>query len=35
MDTNVIVAMLSLVGTLAGSLDGILVNSQLLMYSKF
>jgi hypothetical protein len=32
MDTNVIVAMLSLVGTLGGSLGGILVSSKLTNY---
>lgn len=32
MDTNVIVAMLSLIGTLAGSLGGILVSSKLTNY---
>lgn len=32
MDTNVIVAMLSLVGTLGGSLSGILVSSKLTNY---
>ncbi len=32
MDTNIIVAMLSLVGTLGGSLGGILVSSKLTNY---
>ena len=32
MDNNVIVAMLSLIGTLAGSLGGILVSSKLTNY---
>ena len=32
MDTNVVVAMLSLIGTLAGSLGGILVSSKLTNY---
>lgn len=32
MDTNVVVAMLSLVGTLGGSLGGILVSSKLTNY---
>jgi len=32
MDTNVLVAMLSLVGTLGGSLGGILVSSKLTNY---
>ncbi len=32
MDTNIIVAMLSLIGTLAGSLGGILVSSKLTNY---
>jgi hypothetical protein len=32
MDTNVIVALLSLIGTLAGSLGGILVSSKLTNY---
>lgn len=32
MNTNVIVAMLSLIGTLAGSLGGILVSSKLTNY---
>ena len=32
MDVNVIVAMLSLIGTLAGSLGGILVSSKLTNY---
>ena len=32
MDTNVVVALLSLIGTLAGSLGGILVSSKLTNY---